>query len=217
MSARFLDDEARAAFGRAIEAVEAASSIEVVVAVRRRSAAYLHANILVGTLIAFAALGAMLFASHEFSLTSIWFDPFAVGLASGGLVELLPGVKRVLTTAARRRAHVERAARATFVERGVHNTLDRSGLLVYISWLEQQVVLVPDSGLARAVSADVLAKTESALAAAMPAGGAAVAKLLGELADRVGVAMPRRTDDLNELPDAIDSDLARAERRRRPR
>ena len=60
----------------------------------------------------------MLFSRHPFSLASILVDPFVVGVAAGGLVELLPGVKRVLTTAARRRSEVRRAARATFVERG---------------------------------------------------------------------------------------------------
>ncbi|HVK83824.1 MAG TPA: hypothetical protein VM513_06940, partial [Kofleriaceae bacterium] len=90
MGARFVDDDARAAFQTAIEAVEAASAAEVVVAVRRRSAGYLHANLIVGVVIAFAALATMLFADASFSLLSILVDPFVVGGAAGALVELLP-------------------------------------------------------------------------------------------------------------------------------
>ena len=45
VGARFLDDEARAAFKRAIETIESASAVEVVIAVRRRSAGYFHANL----------------------------------------------------------------------------------------------------------------------------------------------------------------------------
>ena len=216
MRARFLDDEARAAFQEAVESIEGASAAEIVIAVRRQSASYLHANIVVGVLVAFAGLAAMLYSEYEFGLLSILVDPFVVGLGAGALVELLPGVKRVLSPAAVRRRHVERAARATFVERGVHNTLDRSGMLLYISWLEQQIAIVPDSGLARSFTPELVAAAEQQLTAAMPAGGAAVARELVLVCKPFGEAMPRRADDVNELPDAIDDDLM-ATTRRKPR
>src|SRR5262249_10817241 len=114
---------------------------------------YLHANVAVALAVAMLGLAAMLFAAHRFSTSAIFIDPFVVGAVAGAVVELLPGLKRVLTPGAIRRRHVERAARATFVERGVHNTASRSGLLVYISWLEQTVVLVADSGLSAALAA----------------------------------------------------------------
>lgn len=210
MSATFLDAEARATFERAIRTIESASGVEVVVAVRRRSHTYRHANVAIGAAIAFMGLAAMLFVDHVFSHTAILFDPFIVGLAAGGLVELLPAVKRVLTPPARRRAFVARAARATFVERGVHATASRSGLLVYVSWLEQQVVVVPDVALATALAPDVVRQLETDMTAAMHAGGAAVASVLEKLAPELGRAVPRRHDDINELPDALDSDLEHA-------
>ncbi len=110
MGARFLDDEARAAFKQAIEAVENASAVEVVVAVRRRSHRYLHANVVVGAVLAFVGLAVMLFAEHTFPLTSILVDPFVVALLGGAVVELTPAIKRLLTTPAARRTHVDRAA-----------------------------------------------------------------------------------------------------------
>lgn len=209
VSAKFLDEEARASFSRAIRTIESASSVEVVVAVRRRSHDYRHANLLVGALVAFAGLAAMLFSHHPFSLHAILLDPFVVGFAAGGIVELLPSVKRVLTTATRRRELVARAARATFVERGVHATTMRSGLLVYISWLEQQVWLVPDLALEKALSPDALAHLERDMSAAMSAGGATVAAILEKASPELARAMPGRHDDVNELPDALDSDLVR--------
>lgn len=207
MSASFLDDEARTAFQRAVTAIEEASAVEVVIAVRRRSHEYRHANLIIGALVAFISLSAMLFAEQPFGLAAILIDPFVVGLAAGALVELLPGVKRVLTLPSRRYHHVGRAARATFVDRGVHATASRAGLLVYISWLEQQVVLVPDTALAKALPADALASLEGAMTDAMGAGGAAVAKVLAKAAPELAKAAPRRAEDVNELPDAIDSDL----------
>jgi putative membrane protein len=209
VSARFLDDDARVAFKRAIESIEAVSGVEIVVAVRRRSHTYRHANVTIGMLVAFAGLAAMLFSRATFGLASILIDPFIVGLIAGGIVELLPGIKRVLTPRLQRSMHVHRAARATFVERGVHATRDRVGLLVYISWLEQQVALVPDLGLARLVPADELARMEHALTAAMSGGGAQVATVLERFAGELHAAVPAGENDINELSNSIDSDLER--------
>jgi len=212
VSAGFLDAAARDAFARAITAIEAGSAAEVVVAVRRRAASYPHANAIIGGVVAFAALAAMLFGDHVFALTSILIDPFVAGGAAAGLVELVPAAKRLLAPRAMRARAVMQAARAAFVERGVHNTEERSGLLVYVAWLERQVVLIPDSGLARQLTGDVLPRSERALTEALRGGGAAVADALAQLAPMLAAAMARRPDDRNELPDAIDSDLGRRHR-----
>lgn len=208
MSARFLDDEARAAFEQAVQTIETTSSIEVVIAVRRRAAGYLHANLIVGALVAFAGLAAMLFSAYPFGLVAILIDPFVVGALAGLVVEVLPAVKRALTPRRVRRRHVAHAARAAFVDRGVHNTMGRTGLLVYVGWLEQQVALVADHSLERAVSRDALDAAERELTSQMSRGGAAVARALVTVGARMAAVMPRRDGDLNELPDAIDSDLA---------
>ena len=207
VAARFLDHDARKEFKRAIETIENVSAVEVVVAIRRRSGDYHHANAIVGALLAVTGLAAMLYSEHTFALRSILVDPFVVGLIGAALVEFTPHIKRWLTPGERRRREVMRAARATFVERGIHNTTGRSGLLVYISWLEREVALVADSGLAATISADALARTEAELTLAVPRGGAEVAGRLAALADAAARAMPRSTTDINELSDELDSDL----------
>lgn len=207
MGARFLDQEARAAFKQAIEAIENASSAEVVVAVRRRSSGYFHANLIVGIVLAFASLAAMLFLETTFGLLAILVDPFVVGALGAAAVELLPGVKRLLTPASVRRREVRNAARAAFVERGVHNTMDRSGILIYISWLEQQVALVADSGVLNAFTVEALEAAERYINGEMSGGGVAVARALESYKTRLGVVLPRRAEDVNELPDAIDDDM----------
>jgi putative membrane protein len=212
VASKFLDPAARAAFAQAIESIEGASAAEVVVSVRRRSASYLHANVVVGAAAAVGGLAAMLFSAYEFSLTSTLVDPFVVGGLAGALVELLPGVKRVLSPRGMRHREVVRAARATFIERGIHRTRDHSGLLVYISWLEREVVLVADTGIEPALAGNPGADATRTLTAAMADGGAAVARELGRLAPGLAAGLPRRADDVNELPDAVDSDLVRGER-----
>lgn len=204
----FLDDDARRGFKRAVETIENASSAEVVIAVRRRSATYRHANVIVGVVVAFVGLAITLFAEAEFSLAAILFDPFVLGGLAGAIVEVLPGIKRLLTPVRWRERELVRAARATFVERGVHNTRGRTGILVYISQLERQIALVFDSGLERALSAEARGAAERALTAAFPRGGAAVAEALAQLSTALAAVAPHRDDDLNELPDAIDSESA---------
>lgn len=211
-----LDAATRTAFGQAIAAIEAASAVEIVIAVRRRSAPYRHANVGIGAAVAIAGLAVMLFGEPVFALTSILVDPFVLGAAAGALVELLPWVKRAVTPAAVRDRAVRRAARATFVERGVDATRDRSGILVYVSWLERQIVLVADRGIAAALPAEAHRAAEQALTGALTRGGEAVARELAQLAPVMAEAMPHRADDLNELPDEIDSDLDQR-RIRRPR
>lgn len=210
MSAKFLDSKAREAFERAIAKIEASSGVEVVIAMRRRSSHYLHANLIVGFVVAVASLATMLFVDHSFSLLAILVDPYLFGIGAGLLVEWLPDVKRVLTPRSVRHANVERAARATFIERGVHNTVDRSGLLVYISWLERDIAIVPDTAIAAAFAETTERRIEYALTAAMAKGGVAVAEALETIVPDCAAAMPRRIDDINELPDAVDSDLPKA-------
>jgi putative membrane protein len=202
VAVRFLDEEARAEFKTAVETIENASAAEVVVAVRRRASRYPHAHALVGAVAAFAALAVMLYAAQSFSILAVLLDPFAAAAVAAALVELAPPIQRWLTPARVRAAHVTRAARAAFVERGVSNTTGRSGILVYVAWLEQRIALVADSGL---VAADFDAPAaERTLQVELPRGGAAVARALAKLAPQFARALPHRDDDVNELPDAID-------------
>jgi putative membrane protein len=210
VSARFLDDAARAAFAKAVSTIEDASALEVVIAVRRKSAGYRLVNAVIGAVVAFVALATVLYVDHEFSTASILIDPFVSGLLAAALIELAPAIKRLVASPDVQETEVRRGARATFVERGVHNTRDRSGVLVYISWLEQRVCVVPDSGLAQALPAAAVERLELQLTAAMRSGGAAVARALEQALIKITPAMPRRADDVNELPDAIDSDLEKS-------
>lgn len=208
MSARFLDDAARAQLAEAIAAIERGSAAEVVVAVRRRSAVYGEIHAAFAVVAAFAALAVMLFTDHVFALTSILVDPFIAAALAAGAIELVPAVVRAGTTSGRKRRAVLRAARATFVERGVHNTRERTGVLVYLSLLERDAVVLGDSGVERKLSTEAHARIERALAAAIATGGAACARVLAELAPVLAAVLPRGDDDMNELPDALDSDLA---------
>ncbi len=206
---QFANEAARNAFAQAITSIEASSACEAVVAIRRQSAAYLHVHMLVGTLALFSALAFALYAEAEFSTLTILLEPFIVGVLLGAAVEWLPALKRLLTPRRMRRHVVERAARATFFDRGVSQTTGRTGILFYISWQERIVSVVPDIAVRVAISSARIAQLEQTLSAAISQGGEAVATAIQAFATELAV-LPRSQDDLNELPDAIDAQLHRS-------
>jgi putative membrane protein len=147
---RFLSDETTTAIRNAISAVEARSSAELVVSVRARSAAYLHADILVGIAGGLAALAFLLFSPYPFALHWFLVDPILIGGLVGLLASRLPPVRRALTPRSVRDGRVRAAAGALFLEKGVHHTRERTGILIYISLLERRAA-VPDAEVERGV------------------------------------------------------------------
>lgn len=212
MTVRWLDDEARRGFAAAVEAVEGASSAELLVSVRRSSRRWLHVPFAVGVITAWAALAFMLYADHAFAIASFLLDPLVAGALGGWAATLAPALVRWLTPAAIRRRAVEAAARASFVELGVHRTTGRTGVLVYCALTERMAAIVVDTAVASAVPAEQLAARARAIETAIAAGGAATAAATATLGELLGPALPRRDDDVNELPDAVDHDITRRPR-----
>lgn len=143
-----------ARFASAVEAavsrLEAGTDAEVVVVAAARSASYRDASLLLGGAGGLAMLVAVLFVDRA---VAPWMVPVdvALGAALGYGLGRLSWVLRRLVPASRRRRAVLRAARDAFVEEAVHATPQRSGVLVYVSALEGEVVVLPDVGVEAAV------------------------------------------------------------------
>jgi len=205
----FLDSNARSEFEKAVAAIEATSAVEVVVAVRRCSSIHLHAHVVAGATATAIVTAYMLFSASVFGLWALLLDPLLVGAAVGLSVEFAPWLKRLLTPRAHLRDVVRRQAQATFLQRRVHATRGRSGLLVYVSLVERAAVVVADIELETGWTDGERAVAERALTAAIAGGGVAVATALGALVQPLSVAMPRTEGDVNELPDAIHAKISR--------
>ena len=205
MTRRFLTDEGKAALRKAVEDVEAQSAAELIIAVRARSASYLHADVLMAGVAAFATLAFLLFSDYVFALHWIAVDPLLVGTVVGLLTSRLPGLRRVLTPSAVRMRWVIRAARAAFVEHGTHHTKSGTGILLYISVLEKQTLLIGDRVIDSLVPAGELRKAneelQRALAESEDAG--ALAAAVGPLKTLLESYVPREENDVNELPDVV--------------
>ena len=206
MPATLVDEPGKRALRAAVEVVEGASSAEVVVAIRGASGFYLHADLIVGAVMATATLAFLLFSHVEFAIEWFVVDPLVVGAIFGWLSSRTPWMRRLLTPAATRHRWVEAAAHAAFFERGVHLTAGRTGVLVYASALERQVALIGDRGVTGVVSPQHWAEARDALGAKIRGGldVAALAQAIAGLAPILGPYLPRAEDDVNELPDEVD-------------
>jgi putative membrane protein len=201
---RLLDGEARRSLQAAVEGVEAGSAVELVVVVPAQSGRYLHADLAGAILSGWAGLGFLLLSPWSFSLWAIWVDPLVCGLVGGWLVSRLPPLRRWLTPAAWRGEAVLRCARALFVERRIGETRERSGVLIYISQLERQVVVLADRGVQQAVPNEEWARLQEGLTRAVREDdGVGAARRLVEFGVVARAAMPRRADDVNELCDSV--------------
>lgn len=199
----FLTEAGERAIEQAVAEIEATSAAEVVVAVRPRARHSMIQHALVGVVTAFAILGFTLYSPIDFTLWQILVLPAFAGLLGAILVEAVPPLYRWMSPSWLRYEHVREAAYAAFVERGIHGTRDRSGILVYIALRERMVEIVADLGVIKHHGIEVLAAWAGTLEARIPQGAEAFGAELAKLAPELAKTLPRRPDDTDELANAI--------------
>jgi putative membrane protein len=205
MAKPFLTDAAKQALTGAVQDVESRCSAELVVAVRARSGPYLHADLIAGILVALAVLLGLLFSPWPFDL--VWFviDPLLAGALGAFLASRLPAVRRALTFQPVRRRQVETAARATFIEKGVHGTTGRTGVLLYVSLLEREAAVIHDLGVETLATTEgwQLAVEEIEEAVRQGEDGVALATLVRVLGHVLSPTLVRSADDVDELANEV--------------
>ncbi len=196
---------AKTALGEAVEAVEARSSAEVVIAVRPWSASWLGPDVICGAAVAYLALLFTLFAPPVFGL--LWIAlivvvSFFVGVY---LSRMIPALRMKLAGSTTVHDAVQRAARSTFVELSVTATRERSGILVYVSLAERRCVVVPDIGVVTRVPKTEWNRAAAKVEDAINVGGidqaalTALCSAVVALGDVLEEPMPRAEDDIDEL------------------
>lgn len=202
----FFTPEARKRVEQAIRDVEATTSAELVVALRPRADAYRDVAHLVGVAGAAISLLLLLFLPNEFALWAIPID-VAIGYGVGALLawQLWP-LQRALVSRRRMHERVHGEACVAFVRLGVSRTTGRNGILVFASLFERRAEVIADVGLDVAALGEPWLRAREALDRAVAARDLdafdAALRALGEV---VAKAMPRRDDDVNELPDTVEA------------
>lgn len=130
-------------------------------------------------------------------LPLLWWGLYSLAGLSGVLRRLVP------------RGHQENAvaqrASSAFVDCGVTETRDRSGVLLFLSECEHRVVIVADKGIHQRVEADEWQNDVATIVTGIKAGKTADG--LVQAIERIGRiladAFPPRADDRNELSNQV--------------
>jgi putative membrane protein len=189
---------------RAVSEAERGTAAELIVVAAARSGSYLDVALAFGAGFAMLVLLFALFAPIPIRPIAVAVEvPLAFGLAAW-LAHRTPGLLRAFVPAARLRKHVERAAAEHFVAEAVHGTREHTGLLVYLSLLEERVTLVPDLALEGRIPGAVWAEVRWSTT-----GDPSRPRTLDDVVrgiDQIGAILksriPADATDVNESPDA---------------
>lgn len=197
----FFGADAQARIRGLVSELERASAAELVVTVHPRSARYRESEWLAGAAFALVWLAVFLYHPHPFDFT---FLPLELGgsfLVGALLTRAVGPIKRALTTRRVALEEVERAAKTAFHDLGVTRTKGRTGVLLFVSVLEGRAQIVRDVGVP---ALDLFASLGPRLDRAVRRRDfAAFSGLVEELGAALAEALPRATDDHNELPDDL--------------
>ena len=170
---------------------------------RRRCGNYRHTDLFVGAALGFATLLVLLFHPIEFSVDWMPLNVLCAFVLASYVCATVSPIRRLFTSRALMDDQVRVAARAAFYDMGISQTRGRTGVLVFVSFFERRVVVVPDSGIHVAELGPDWAIATEALEAAVRVTPDFPAFLtaLRSLGPPLAAALPVQPDDVNELPD----------------
>ncbi|MGL1889679.1 MAG: hypothetical protein OCD76_24410 [Reichenbachiella sp.] len=196
----------------AIEDLELESSGEIVVYFARNSDSYFEACWKLAAILGVAGLGLIGSMSH------LWLLPedfslfhgclYLIGVVAIGftLLYLVPQLRLVFINETVKTHRVLTKARDIFLQEEAFNTIDRTGILIYISELEHKVQVIGDKGIHAKIKDgdwnEVVDLVINGIKNNIPAQGIAdaISKCKTLLLDNGFIV---REDDTNELPDDI--------------
>ena len=200
-----LDDKAKRALSHAVQAVEAQSRVEVVVAVRPESMPPIEAYALAPPTFAILGMFLLVESPWPFENFALWLDSALFALLGHLLCKWFPSLGRLFIRDSARRRAVAQAACKEWFERGCSETRERTGMLLYVSQRERGAKVLCDRGVHEHVDARELATRLAQLerVAQSASDGETLARELEALGPWFATSLPRRDDDINELPDEV--------------
>lgn len=148
---RKFDKEASEAIAAAVREIEKDTDAELVIVIRGRSGTYRHADYLCGTLLAFIGLLFFLFSPYVIHERWVPVEVALLFIVGAFVCSRWPFLRRLLTSKKFRANAARQGAAAMFYEAGIANTKAENGLLIYASLLEQQIEIIADRGVLKAM------------------------------------------------------------------
>jgi putative membrane protein len=176
---------------------------EIVVVLAKRSAGYEGQRVAAS----FTATLLVAMALYTFvpSLSELWVLCAEAPIMAGcWWLSGLPTVTHWLVSSGVQRAAVLARAEQSFLEQGVTETRDRSGVLLFLSEAERRVELLADRGIHERVGTEEWQMLVNDVVKAIREGraGAGIAGAVDAIGARLAQHFPPRSDDVNELADA---------------
>ncbi len=204
-ASNFFSQEEQQKIEAAVKAAEATTSGEIVPMLVDESYDYPRAELIGGGIM---ALAFGLFVSWSVGHDSIWwFLPvfIAVYFIFSQLIRNLPDLKRRLINPAEFDAEVREKALVSFIEHGLHETRDKTGILILISLFERRVQVLADSGINAKVPKNTWDEIVAIVTGGLKSGDACTA--VCQAVERCGALLqehfPIKPDDTDELPNLI--------------
>lgn len=186
----------------AVGKVEARTACELVVVLAPRAEPYRDLAYLAAGALVLATLGFAIFSPFPIRPEALLVELPLVFVASAWLARRMPWLLRRMASRDRQDRAVDRAAKVAFHEEALTGTRDRIGILFYYAGLEDRLRILADAGVLAATGEAVFVEAERAFGASTGELGARLAAALEAPAARLAERLPRRADDVNELPDA---------------
>jgi putative membrane protein len=201
----FLTAEERLVIESKVREAEASTSGEIVVVAVGQSSAYPSAAMVSGgafALLSGVAVMLLLQSDNMWLFLALYAVFFVVAHA---LVSRFPDVKRPFVSRREIAEEVEEAAIRVFYHRRVHETRDRTGILIYISLFEHTVRVLADTGINARVGQQTWQGVVDTIIKGIRNGqqGESICSAVEECGRLLGDYFPRRPDDRNELDDAM--------------
>jgi putative membrane protein len=202
--ADFFKPQAREATAGSVRSVEALTSAEVVVTVRRKSGDYRPAAYHFAFGVTALVVLYLLITPEIYSVGAIALEAalsFVLGLTLAlGFRPLL----RLLVRSRTLEQRVQDAAKVAFFDLGISRTKARTGVLVFVSTFERRCAVLTDSGIDVSALGLEWPKACAELTRGVAARDfAAFQRALESLGPMLGARLPRSADDVNELADEV--------------
>ncbi len=205
-------DEQKTSVEQAIKDLELESSGEIVVYFARRSDSYLQGSWKLATTLGMIGLLTIMSLSYvwllppSFSTTNITLSIFLLMGMGLAISYFFPTVRLAFVPLNVMDHRIITKARDIFLQEEIFNTIDRTGILIYISELEKRVQVIGDKGINAVIEQDdwnkVLQLVTDGIKSGNPSEGlvAAIHECKKLLLDNGFIV---REDDTNELADEM--------------
>ena len=184
--------------------VESHTAGEIVTVVLHKCASYAAYRVAFSAILALLLTGLTHLAWPRFPTMELLGAQVLLGLLLHWMFGWAPLLRCIVPRRTQRHAVNDRV-KQLFIERGVTETRDRSGVLILLSALERRVEILGDRGIHEHLGDDAWQTMVNQLASAVGDGKAAdgLAKIIERLGQELSAKFPARPDDSNELSNRI--------------